>query len=135
MEKIRQTLQTATNKLKETSKENEQLSRVVEQMIHNNRVTTENLKYILKQIYNDPKTKYIKTKDLNIIKYGNKEIARYKNDPKLWYVLGVVKQGIMRVFYKDEEVLQIRAIFGRSGEETPVGNYLIKNRFVQTYLV
>ena len=127
MEKIRQTLQTATNKLKETSKENEQLSRVVEQMIHNNRVT-ENLKYILKQIYNDPKTKYIKTKDLNIIKYGNKEIARYKNDPKLWYVLGVVKQGIMRVFYADEEVLQIRAIFGRSGEETPVGNYLIKNR-------
>ena len=127
MEKIRQTLQTATNKLKETSKENEQLSRVVEQMIHNNRIT-ENLKYILKQIYNDPKTKYIKTKDLNIIKYGNKEIARYKNDPKLWYVLGVVEQGLLRIFYADGEVLQIRAIFGRSGEETPVGNYLIKNR-------
>jgi len=127
MEKIRQTLQTATNKLQETSKENEQLSQVVEQMIYNNRVT-ENLKYILKEIYNDPKTKYIKTKDLNIIKYGNKEIGRYKNDPQLWYVLGVVTQGVMRVFYADEEVLQIRAIFGRSGEETPVGNYLIKNR-------
>ena len=127
MEKIRNTLLTATSKLKEASKENEQLSQVVEQMIHNNRVT-ENLKYILKQIYNDPKTKYIQTKDLNIIKYGNKEIARYKNDPKLWYILGVVQQGIMRVFYADEEVLQIRAIFGRSGEETPVGNYLIKNR-------
>jgi len=127
MEKIRQTLQTATNKLQETSKENEQLSQVVEQMIYNNRVT-ENLKYILKEIYNDPKTKYIKTKDLNIIKYGKKEIGRYKNDPKLWYVLGVVEQGLLRIFYADGEVLQIRAIFGRSGEETPVGNYLIKNR-------
>jgi len=120
VDKIRQTLQATTAK-------NEQLNQVVEQMINNNKVT-ENLKYILKEIYNDPKTRYIKTKDLNIIKYGKKEIGRYKNDPKLWYVLGVVKQGVMRIFYADEEVLQIRAIFGRSGEETPVGNYLIKNR-------
>ena len=120
MDKIRQTLQAATA-------ENEQLNQVVEQMINNNKVT-ENLKYILKEIYNDPKTRYIKTKDLNIIKYGKKEIRRYKDDPKLWYVLGVVQQGVMRIFYADEEVLQIRAIFGRSGEETPVGNYRIKNR-------
>ena len=120
MDKIRQTLQAATA-------ENEKLNQVVEQMINNNKVT-ENLKYILKEIYNDPKTRYIKTKDLNIIKYGKKEIRRYKDDPKLWYVLGVVQQGVMRIFYADEEVLQIRAIFGRSGEETPVGNYLIKNR-------
>jgi len=120
VDKIRQTLQAATA-------ENEQLNQVVEQMINNNKVT-ENLKYILKEIYNDPKTRYIKTKDLNIIKYGKKEIRRYKDDPKLWYVLGVVQQGVMRIFYDDEEVLQIRAIFGRSGEETPVGNYLIKNR-------
>jgi len=120
VDKIRQTLQAATE-------ENEQLNQVVEQMINNNKVT-ENLKYILKEIYNDPKTRYIKTKDLNIIKYGKKEIRKYKNDPKLWYVLGVVQQGVMRIFYNNEEVLQIRAIFGRSGEETPVGNYLIKNR-------
>ena len=120
VDKIRQTLQAATA-------ENEQLNQVVEQMINNNKVT-ENLKYILKEIYNDPKTRYIKTKDLNIIKYGKKEIGRYKDDPKLWYVLGVVKQGVMRIFYADEEVLQIRAIFGRSGQETPVGNYRIKNR-------
>ena len=120
VDKIRQTLQAATA-------ENEQLNQVVEQMINNNKVT-ENLKYILKEIYNDPKTRYIKTKDLNIIKYGKKEIRRYKDDPKLWYVLGVVQQGVMRIFYKDEDVLHIRAIFGRSGEETPVGNYLIKNR-------
>jgi len=121
MDKIRQTLQAATA-------ENEQLNQVVEQMIYNDNKAKENLKYILKEIYNDPKTRYIKTKDLNIIKYGKKEIRRYKDDPKLWYVLGVVQQGVMRIFYDDEEVLQIRAIFGRSGEETPVGNYLIKNR-------
>ena len=120
VDKIRQTLQAATA-------ENEQLNQVVEQMINNNKVT-ENLKYILKEIYNDPKTRYIKTKDLNIIKYGKKEIGRYKDDPKLWYVLGVGEQGVMRIFYADEEVLQIRAIFGRSGEEPPVGNYRIKNR-------
>ena len=121
MDKIRQTLQAATA-------ENEQLNQVVEQMINNDNKAKENLKYILKEIYNKPKTRYIKTKDLNIIKYGKKEIRRYKDDPKLWYVLGVVQQGVMRIFYADEEVLQIRAIFGRSGEETPVGNYLIKNR-------
>ena len=121
MDKIRQTLQAATA-------ENEQLNQVVEQMINNDNKAKENLKYILKEIYNKPKTRYIKTKDLNIIKYGKKEIRRYKDDPKLWYVLGVVQQGVMRIFYEDEEVLQIRAIFGRSGEETPVGNYLIKNR-------
>ena len=121
MDKIRQTLQAATA-------ENEQLNQVVEQMINNDNKAKENLKYILKEIYNKPKTRYIKTKDLNIIKYGKKEIRRYKDDPKLWYVLGVVQQGVMRIFYDDEEVLQIRAIFGRSGEETPVGNYLIKNR-------
>ena len=121
MDKIRQTLQAATA-------ENEQLNQVVEQMIYNDDKAKENLKYILKEIYNKPKTRYIKTKDLNIIKYGKKEIREYKNDPKLWYVLGVVQQGVMRIFYENEEVLQIRAIFGRSGEETPVGNYLIKNR-------
>ncbi len=121
VDEIRQTLQMAT-------KENEQLSQIVEQMINNDNKAKENLKYILKEIYNKPKTRYIKTKDLNIIKYGKKEIRRYKDDPKLWYVLGVVQQGVMRIFYDDEEVLQIRAIFGRSGEETPVGNYLIKNR-------
>ncbi len=120
VDKIRQTLQTAT-------KENEQLNQVVERMIYNNKVT-DNLKYILKQIYNDPKTKYIKLKNDSIIKYGGKEIARYKNDPKLWYVLGAVEQGVMRIFYADEEILQIRAIFGRTGEETPVGDYTIKNR-------
>ena len=127
MKKIRQGLQTVTKKLKKTSEDKEELNKIMDQLILNNK-TTENLKYILKQIYNDPKTRYIKMKGLNILKYDNKEIGRYKNDPKLWYVLGIVQQGIMRIFYEDEEVLQIRAIFGRMGEETPVGIYRIKNR-------
>ena len=127
MKKIRQGLQTATKKLKKTSEDKEELNKIMDQLILNN-TATENLKYILKKIYNNPKTRYIKMKDLNILKYDNKEIGRYKNDPKLWYVLGIVQQGIMRIFYEDEEVLQIRAIFGRMGEETPVGIYRIKNR-------
>ena len=127
MKKIRQGLQTVTKKLKKTSEDKEELNKIMDQLILNN-TATENLKYILKKIYNNPKTRYIKMKDLNILKYDNKEIGRYKNDPKLWYVLGIVQQGIMRVFYEDEEVLQIRAIFGRMGEETPVGIYRIKNR-------
>ena len=113
--------------LKKTSKENEQLNQMVEQMIHNNKIT-ENLKYILKQIYENPKTKYLQIGKQNIINYGGDEIARYTRDPALWYVLGVVEQGIMRIYYADEEILQIRAIFGRKGEETPIGNYEIKNR-------
>ena len=127
MKKIRQGLQTVTKKLKKTSEDKEELNKIMDQLILNN-TATENLKYILKKVYNNPKTRYIKMKDLNILKYDNKEIGRYKNDPKLWYVLGIVQQGIMRIFYEDEEVLQIRAIFGRMGEETPVGIYRIKNR-------
>jgi len=120
-------LETIKKSLQTTSKKNEELNQMVEQMIHNNKVT-ENLKYILKQIYENPKTKYLHRGKQNIIKYGGDEIARYKSDPALWYVLGVVQQGIMRVYYADEEILQIRAIFGRKGEETPIGNYEIKNR-------
>ena len=120
-------LDTIKKSLQKTSKKNEELNQMVEQMIHNNKVT-ENLKYILKQIYENPKTKYLQIGKQNIIKYGGDEIARYKRDPALWYVLGVVEQGIMRVYYADEEILQIRAIFGRKGEETPIGNYAIKNR-------
>tara|TARA_B110000438_G_scaffold52447_1_gene52654 strand:+ start:1554 stop:2687 length:1134 start_codon:yes stop_codon:yes gene_type:complete len=120
-------LDTIKKSLKKTSKENEQLNQMVEQMIHNNKIT-ENLKYILKQIYENPKTKYLQIGKQNIINYGGDEIARYTRDPALWYVLGVVEQGIMRIYYADEEILQIRAIFGRKGEETPIGNYEIKNR-------
>ena len=127
LDKIRQNLRVATSKLEKTNEENQQLNQVVEQMIQNNKVT-ENLKYILKQIYDDPKTKYLTTQKQSIIIYGGEEIKRYKTDPALWYVLGVVEKGVMRIFYADEEQLEIRAIFGRKGEETPVGEYEIKNR-------
>jgi len=127
LDKIRQSLQVANTKLKKTHEENQQLNQMVEQMVQNNKVT-ENLKYILRQIYNNPKTKYLTHQKQSIIKYGGEEIARYKTDPKLWYVLGVVGKGVMRIFYADEELLEIRAIFGRKGEETPIGDYAIKNR-------
>ena len=127
LEKIQQNLQVATTKLEKTNAENQQLSQMVEQMIQNNKVT-ENFKYILKQIYNNPKTKYLSTREQSIIKYDCEEIGRYKTDPKFWYVLGVVEKGVMRIFHKDEELLEIRAIFGRKGEETPIGDYAIKNR-------
>ena len=127
LEKIQQNLQVATNKLEKTNAENQQLSQMVEQMIHNNKVT-ENFKYILKQIYNNPKTKYLSTREQSIIKYDGEEIKRFKTDPKFWYVLGVVEKGVMRIFHKDEELLEIRAIFGRKGEETPIGDYAMKNR-------
>ena len=127
LDQIRQNLQIATTKLQKTHEENKQLNQMVEQMIHNNEVT-ENLKHILKKIYGDPKTKYISNQKQNIIKYAGEEIRRYKTDPDLWYVLGVVEKGVMRIFYEDKEQLEIRAIFGRKGEETPLGNYEIKNR-------
>ena len=127
LDKIRQNLQVATSKLEKTHEENQQLNQMVAQMIQNNKVT-ENLKHILKQIYNDSKTKYLTTQKQSIIIYGGEEIKRYKTDPALWYVLGVVEKGVMRIFYADEEQLEIRAIFGRKGEETPVGDYEIKNR-------
>ena len=127
LDKIRQNLKIATTKLKKTHEENQQLNQVVEQMIRNNKVT-ENLKYILKQIYDNPKAKYLTTQKQSIIKYDGQEIARYKTDPKLWYVLGVVEKGVMRIFYADEELLEIRAIFGRKGEETPIGDYAVRNR-------
>ncbi|SVB16000.1 uncharacterized protein METZ01_LOCUS168854 [marine metagenome] len=127
LDKIRQNLRVATSKLEKTNEENQQLNQMVEQMIHNNKVT-ENLKYILKQIYDDPKTKYLTTQKQSIIIYDGEEIKRYKTDPALWYVLGVVEKGVMRIFYADEEQLEIRAIFGRKGEETPIGDYEIKNR-------
>ena len=34
----------------------------------------------------------------------------------------------MRVFYNNDQILEFRSIFGRRGEETPLGEYEIKNR-------
>jgi len=96
-------------------------------MILNNKVT-ENLKYIVKQVYNDPKTVYSKSGNFNVFSFNSKEIARYKTAPDLWYLLGIIEKGIIRVYYNNEEIMEIEAIFGRKGEETPIGEYEIKNR-------
>ena len=62
------------------------------------------------------------------MEFNGKKIASYKSDPSLWYLLGIVKSGITHVYYDNEEILQFRTIFGRKGEETPLGEYVIKNR-------
>ncbi|KMP11541.1 hypothetical protein UR09_03120 [Candidatus Nitromaritima sp. SCGC AAA799-A02] len=127
LDQIRRNLRMATTRLEKTREKNQELSRMVERMIHNNKVT-ENLKYILKQIYNDSRTQYVTSRKTSILKFDGKEIARYKSDPELWYVIGIIKKGVMRIYYQDEEILEIEAIFGRKEEETPVGEYEIKNR-------
>ena len=63
------------------------------------------------------------------LKYNGKKVASYNyKNPQLWYLLGVIESGELRVYYNDEEILQIESIFGRAGEETPVGEYEIKNK-------
>ena len=127
LDEIQHNLLAATTKLEETEQEYQQLNQMVERMIQNNKVT-ENLKYILKQIHNDPRTRYVTVGKKVILKFNGKEIARYKSDPALWYILGIIETGVMRIYYDDSEILEIAAIFGRTGEETPVGEYEIKNR-------
>mgnify|MGYP000023464963 FL=1 len=125
---IRQDLTMTAVELEETRKFNAELSVQIEQMILNNKVT-ENLKYILKQVYNNKHASYVRSGQTMTLKYNNKEVAsfNYKN-PQLWYLLGIVESGILRVYYNDEEVIEIESIFGRTGEETPIGEYEIKNK-------
>jgi len=113
-----------------TKKKNEELTKMAEQLIRNNKVA-ENFKYIVKHIYDDPRTVYIKTSNRVDLKFGNNRIARYQQDPDMWYLLGVIEAGMLKVFYDDEQILEIETIFGRKGEETPLGEYVIKNRLHQ----
>jgi len=113
--------------LAKTRQSNVELSQRVEEMILNNQVA-ENFQHILKQIYLDPRTKYVKRKGRTALMFNDREIASYKTDPNLWYVLGVIGSGKIRVYYDDQEVLDIDAIFGRQGEETPTGEYRIVNK-------
>ncbi|GJL78835.1 MAG: hypothetical protein NPINA01_18240 [Nitrospinaceae bacterium] len=126
-EHIRNDLTATSLKLAETRKNNIELNRMVEQMILNNQVT-ENFKYILKQIYLDPKTKYVKKRAQVALHFNGREIASYKTDPDLWYIVGIIETGKIRVYYENEEILEIDAIFGRTGEETPIGEYGIVNK-------
>ncbi len=128
IEQIRNDLSITSEELEETRKFNAELSQQIEQMILNNKVT-ENLKYIVKQVYNKKEASYEKSGKFMTLKYNGKKVASYNyKDPKLWYLLGVIESGILRVYYNDEEILQIESIFGRAGEETPVGEYEIKNK-------
>jgi len=126
-EKIRQDLTVAASELQKTKLGYREANRIIEEMIVNNKVT-ENLKYILKQIYQDPRARYVKKGNEVLLTFNGKKIAAYKSDPNLWYLLGIVESGITRVYYNNEEILQFRTIFGRKGEETPLGEYRIKNR-------
>tara|TARA_B100000686_G_scaffold354889_1_gene467990 strand:- start:151 stop:1332 length:1182 start_codon:yes stop_codon:yes gene_type:complete len=127
LKQIKKDLTLTSTELEKARQESLELSRTVERMITNNKVT-ENLKYILKQIYEDPRARYVKVSDGMKLEFDGKEIATYEDKPELWYILGVVESGLMRVFYDNEEILEFRAIFGRMGEETPLGEYEVKNR-------
>jgi len=119
---------TATSlQLAETRQNNVELSQRVEEMVLNNQVA-ENFQHILKQIYLDPRTKYVKRKGKMVLMFDDRKIATYKTDPDLWYVLGVIGSGKIRVYYDNQKVLDIDAIFGRQGEETPTGEYRVVNK-------
>ena len=128
VEQIRQDLTLTSVELKEIRQFNAELSMQIEQMILNNKVT-ENLKYILKQVYNSKRAIYVRSGQTMTLKYNKKDVASFNHkNPQLWYLLGIVESGVMRVYYNDEEIMEIESIFGRAGEETPVGEYEIKNK-------
>ncbi len=116
--------------LVKTQKKKEELEKMVARLMANNKVA-ENFKYIVKHIYSDPRTVYTKTAHTIDLEFANKRIARYQQDPEMWYLLGVIETGRLKVYYDDEEIMEIAAIFGRKGEETPLGEYEIKNRLYQ----
>ena len=125
VEQIRQDLTLTSVELEETRQFNAELSMQIEQMILNNKVT-ENLKYILKQVYNNQRAAYVRSGQTMTLKYNKKDVASFNHkNPQLWYLLGIVESGVLRVYYKDEEIMEIESIFGRAGEETPVGEYEI----------
>ncbi len=94
LQEAAQELQQASARLEETQQHNMELSQVVEDMILNNQVT-ENLKYIVKQVYGDPRARYVSTGNRTSLQFDGREIASYVNDPKLWYLLGVVETGAL----------------------------------------
>ena len=127
MDKIKKDLTVASSELKKAQKDKNDLTGMVEKMISNNKVT-ENMKYIVKHIYNDPDTSYISQNNKVFVEFNGRKIGQYENDPEKWFILGIIDSGVTRIYYDDEEILEIETIFGRKGEETPIGEYLIKNR-------
>jgi len=113
--------------LVQTQKKKVELEKMVARLIKNNKVAS-NFKSIVKHIYGDPRTVYTKKSNTISLEFANKRIARYDRDPDMWYLLGILDTGNLKVFYDNEQILEIEAIFGRKGEETPLGEYEIKNR-------
>jgi hypothetical protein len=116
--------------LVQTQKKKEQLEKMVARLIANNKVA-KNFKSIVKHIYGDPRTVYTKTTNTIDLEFANNRIARYETNPEMWYLLGVIDTGMLNVFYNNDQILEIEAIFGRKGEETPLGEYEIKNRLFE----
>jgi hypothetical protein len=116
--------------LVQTQKKKEELEKMVARLIANNKVAS-NFKSIVKHLYGDPRTVYTKTANTISLEFADKRIARYETDPDMWYLLGILDTGNLKVFYDNEQILEIEAIFGRKGEETPLGEYEIKNRLFQ----
>jgi hypothetical protein len=116
--------------LVKTQKKKEELEKMVARLIANNKVAS-NFKSIVKHIYGDPRTVYTKKSKTINLEFADKRIARYETDPDMWYLLGVIDTGMLKVFYDNEQILEIEAIFGRKNEETPLGEYEIKNRLYQ----
>lgn len=127
LDKIKKNLTATSTALKKVEKDKQDLAGMVESMISNNKVT-ENMKYIVKHIYNDPQTKYKTINNKVLVKFKDKQIGQYEKDPNKWFILGIIDSGVTRVYYDDEKILEIETIFGRKGEETPIGEYLVKNR-------
>jgi len=125
--KIKKDLNLTSNELKKVKKDKSDLAGIVEKMISNNKVT-QNFKYIVKHIYKDSGTKYATKDNVVTVKYNGKTVGQYEKNPEKWFILGIIGSGVTRIFYDDEEILEIETIFGRKGEETPIGEYQIKNR-------
>lgn len=113
--------------LVQTQKKKEELEKMVARLIKNNKVS-ENFKYIVRHVYNDPRTIYTKSGHTVNLEFADKRVASYESDPEMWYLLGIIETGKLKVYYDNDQILEIEAIFGRKGEETPLGEYEIKNR-------
>lgn len=127
VEQMTKDLKLTSSELERTRQDYQELSQTIEKMILNNKVT-ENLKYIIKQTYNDRRAEYVVSGNKVALRFNGKDIASYISDPKRWYVVGIIEAGVSRVYYDNDEILEIETIFGRKGEETPLGEYEITNK-------
>lgn len=125
--KVKQELGRLEQDLVKTKQEKQELAELLDEMVRNNSVP-ENLKMIVKRVYNNPRTKYVKTAEAVDLKFDGKTIGHYSTDPNKWYILGVLDRGVLKIVYEDKELMEIETIFGRKDEETPLGEYAIKDK-------